>query len=113
MVRRWALWKTVSRFPRSGGRALRVHGSGSVHGLSRLHPRPGAAVFGELALLLVVLHPVVPRVIGRDVRPQAPGEGGSSGEMELFGASQVGIAGQDKGQEILKFTRGDSRRASR
>ena len=31
-------------------------------------------------------------------------EGGSSGEMELFGASQVGIAGQHKGQEILKLT---------
>jgi hypothetical protein len=31
-------------------------------------------------------------------------EGGSSGEMELFGASQVAITGQDKGQEILKLT---------
>ena len=31
-------------------------------------------------------------------------EGGSSGHMEFFGASQVAIAGQDKGQEILKFT---------
>jgi hypothetical protein len=40
-------------------------------------------------------------------------EGSSSGEMELFGASQVAIAGQDKGQEILKFTESDSRRASR
>ena len=65
----WALWETRSvGFPRSGGRVLSVHGSGSVHGpSSRLGHRRLTQVSKDRR------HVPAPRVVG--ARPSGPMRG--------------------------------------